>query len=110
MAFINLLLLLLMGHFLGDFALQNGRMAREKCPGPNHSLPWGYWLTAHGAIHGLIVALLTGIPLLGLAEWLVHMLIDWGKCRNFYRLPVDQSLHLASKAIWALLALVVFAV
>lgn len=110
MAFINLLLLLLMGHFLGDFALQNGRMAREKCAGPNHSLPWGYWLTAHGAIHGLIVALLTGIPLLGLAEWLVHMLIDWGKCRNLYRLPVDQGLHLFSKAIWTLLAIVVFAV
>ena len=54
--------------------------------------------------------LLTGVPLLGLAEWLVHMLIDWGKCRNLYRLPVDQSLHLFSKAIWALLALVVFAV
>ncbi|MEY4355981.1 MAG: hypothetical protein RLZZ89_1049, partial [Cyanobacteriota bacterium] len=25
-----------------------------------------------------------------------------------YRLPVDQSLHLLSKAIWALLAIVVF--
>ena len=98
----ELFLMLAMGHFLGDFGLQNNRMAREKCPGPGNSLPWGYWLTAHGAIHGLIVALLTGVPLLGLAEWLTHMLIDWGKCRSWYQLVPDQGLHLFSKLLWAL--------
>jgi hypothetical protein len=104
MTFFELFLLLVMGHFLADFALQSGRMAREKCPGPNHSLPWFYWLIAHGAIHGLIVALLSGVVWLGLAEWILHMFIDWGKCRNWYHLPVDQGLHLFSKAIWALAA------
>jgi hypothetical protein len=29
----NLLALLCMGHFLGDFGLQGDRMAQEKCPG-----------------------------------------------------------------------------
>ena len=61
MAFFNLFLLLAMGHFLGDFALQSDRMAQEKCAGTDPTLPWWIWLTAHGAIHGLIVAVLSGL-------------------------------------------------
>ena len=49
MAFFNLFLLLAMGHFLGDFALQSDRMAQEKCAGTDPTLPWWIWLTAHGA-------------------------------------------------------------
>ncbi|WP_315858014.1 DUF3307 domain-containing protein [Cyanobium sp. HWJ4-Hawea] len=30
MDFVDLLLILVMGHFLGDFALQSSRMAKEK--------------------------------------------------------------------------------
>jgi hypothetical protein len=63
-------------------------------------LAWGWWLTAHAACHGLIVALITGVPLLGLAEWVLHWLIDWGKCRKRYNLGVDQGLHLACKVLW----------
>jgi hypothetical protein len=107
MDFVDLFLILVMGHFLGDFALQSSRMAKEKCPGPNHSLPWGYWLTAHGAVHGLLVALFTGIPLLGLGEWILHILIDFGKCRDKYGLAVDQGLHLLSKLLWAVICIFV---
>jgi hypothetical protein len=53
----------------------------------------------------LIVALLTGVPLLGLAEWLAHMLIDWGKCRGWYQLLPDQGLHLFCKLLWTLACL-----
>jgi hypothetical protein len=49
---------------------------------------------------GLIVALITGVPLLGLAEWVLHWLIDWGKCQKRYNLGFDQALHLACKALW----------
>lgn len=104
-SWIDLALLLVMGHFLADFALQNDRMAVEKCPGKGVVLPWGWWLTAHAAIHGLLVALITGLPLLGLAEWLLHGCIDLGKCRDLYRLNVDQTLHLLSKLVWATLAI-----
>jgi hypothetical protein len=53
------------------------------------------------------VALITGVPLLGLAEAAAHGLIDWGKCLGRYSLPIDQGLHLLCKLLWlALLPLV----
>ena len=96
----GLFVLLAMGHFVGDFVVQNDRMAIEKCAGCDKTLPWGWWLTAHAACHGLIVALITGLPLLGLAEWVLHWLIDWGKCRQCYNLKIDQLMHLACKLAW----------
>jgi hypothetical protein len=99
----ELLAMLVMGHFLADFGLQNDRMAVEKCPGRSGPLPWQWWLTAHGAIHGLMVALITAEPLLGLAEWGLHSVIDLGKCRGRYGINTDQSLHLLCKLLWAAL-------
>ena len=93
----ELFALLAMGHFLGDFGLQNDRMAVEKCAGRDVTLAWQWWLTAHAAIHGFLVAVITGLPLLGLAEWLAHALIDFGKCRCRFSLFVDQCLHLGTK-------------
>ena len=101
---LNLFLLLAMAHFLADFGLQNDRMAVEKCPGKGVTLPWQWWLWSHAAIHGFFVAVLTGVPLLGLAEWLVHGLIDIAKCRKAYSLKADQVLHLLTKLLWAALA------
>jgi hypothetical protein len=101
----NLFALLAMGHFLGDFGLQGDRMASEKCPGRGTTLGWGWWLGSHAAIHGLLVALLTGLPLLGVAEWAVHALIDLGKCRGRYNLAIDQMLHLVCKLAWVLIVL-----
>jgi hypothetical protein len=101
----NLLALLAMGHFLGDFGLQGDRMASEKCPGRSVTLGWGWWLGSHAAIHGLLVGLLTGLPLLGMAEWGVHALIDLGKCRGSYNLAIDQTLHLVCKLVWLLIVL-----
>jgi hypothetical protein len=96
----SVLPLLWMAHFLCDFGLQSDRMAREKCPGCDATLPWGWWLTAHSAIHGLAVALLTGLPVLGLVEMAVHALIDHSKCAGRISLRVDQALHLLCKALW----------
>lgn len=100
---LSLLILLAMTHFLCDFALQSDRMAREKCPGHDVTLPWGWWLGSHCAIHGLGVALITDEPLLGLAETVVHAVIDRLKCAGLYRLAVDQALHLACKLIWVVM-------
>ena len=66
-------------------------MAVEKCPGKDVTLDWRWWLSAHAGTHGFVVALLTGIPLLGVAEMVVHSLIDFGKCRLGYKLIVDQG-------------------
>ena len=90
----NLLLVLVMGHFVGDFAFQSDRMATEKCPGHGKVLDWSWWLTAHAAIQGFLVAMIAGLPLLGLAEWLLHSYIDINKCRGYFRLAIDQSFNL----------------
>lgn len=100
----NLFLMLSMGHFVGDFGLQSDRMAVEKCAGRDHTLPWPWWLVAHAGIHGFLVAVITGLPQLGLAEWLVHALIDHLKCRGWFRLGPDQALHLLCKLGWTGLA------
>jgi hypothetical protein len=55
-----------------------------------------------------MVAVLTGIPVLGLAEMLAHGLIDFGKCRFGYKLIVDQALHWACKIIWVTSVMVLF--
>lgn len=93
-----------MGHCLGDFALQSDRMAREKCPGCGETLGWGWWLFGHAGVHGFLVALVTGLPLLGLAEWIAHGLIDLAKCRHLTGMAQDQGLHLFCKLIWAFVA------
>lgn len=100
---IQLFLVLVMGHFLGDFGLQSDRMALEKCRGRGKTLPWQWWLVSHAAIHGFLVSVVTGVAWLGLAEWLVHMVIDHGKCRHRYNLGVDQLLHIGCKVVWVVL-------
>jgi hypothetical protein len=89
-----------MTHFLCDFGLQSDRMAREKCPGCDDTLFWGWWMVSHASIHGLGVALLTDRPGLGLAEAVLHAGIDRMKCAGLYNLAVDQTLHLACKVLW----------
>jgi hypothetical protein len=101
----SLLLLLAMTHFLCDFGLQSDRMAREKCPGCDNTLFWGWWLAAHASIHGLGVALITGHPWLGLAEAVFHAGIDRMKCAGWFNLTVDQVLHLSCKVLWCVLLL-----
>lgn len=97
---LDLLILLIFGHFLADFPLQGEKMAVEKCPGKDVTLNWRWWLSAHAGTHGLVVSLLTGIPLLGVAEMISHGLIDFGKCRFGYKLIVDQAMHWGCKLIW----------
>jgi hypothetical protein len=96
----EMLLWLLLVHFLCDFGLQSDRMAREKCSGCDATLPWGWWLTAHASIHGLGVGVVTGSPSLALAELLLHALIDRLKCQRCYGITADQLLHLACKLLW----------
>ena len=103
---LDLLILLCLGHFLADYPLQGDRMAVEKCPGNDVTMDWRWWLTAHTATHGFVVALLTGVPLLGLAEMLAHFCIDYGKCRLRYSLALDQALHLLCKVVWLMIVLI----
>ena len=98
----ELLILLVLGHFLADFPLQSDRMAVEKCPGKDAVLDWRWWLAAHSATHGFVVAILTGAPFLGLAEMFFHASIDYCKCRFRYPIVADQLMHGACKVGWVL--------
>lgn len=100
---------MLVGHALGDFALQSDWMVQNKNPrkykkkAPDRrDLIWLHVLTAHALIHGGAVALATGSALLGVAETVAHWLIDYGKCNRHYGFHVDQFLHLGCKVVWAL--------
>lgn len=93
---------LIVGHALADYPLQGDFLARGK----NHKqpipgVPWQICLVSHALIQGGAVALVTGSVLLGVAETIVHILIDYGKCDGWYGFGVDQVLHLVSKAAWA---------
>lgn len=108
------LLALLMGHAVADFALQSDWMAKHKHPwmpidlktvppGQTPQVIWPYVLGAHGLIHGAAVWIVTGRWEFGLAESILHSLIDAGKCANRYGIHQDQGLHLLCKLLWWLL-------
>jgi len=108
--FIEVLFWLLVGHAVGDFALQTEGMVRSKNPGrrarassDRRELIWLHVLTAHALIHGGAVALATGVVWLGIAETICHWGIDYGKSKRLYGFHTDQLLHLACKLAWALI-------
>lgn len=98
--------LLICGHALGDFALQNDFVAKFKS---RHAAfytgetVWPYVLGAHSLIHGLIVFLITKNIYFGIAETLAHFLIDFVKCENKIGFHTDQWLHVCCKILWAVL-------
>jgi hypothetical protein len=92
--------MLVCGHALGDYALQNDFVAKNKAR--KGSIPgfWPYVLGSHALMHGMLVTIATGSTLLGMAETLAHALIDFGKCEGWFGINTDQLLHLGCKAVW----------
>jgi len=87
---------LLAAHWLADYPLQGDFLSKAKQSGPLRV----YHLIAHAGIQGAGVALVTGSLWLGLAEWIVHTLIDEAKVRGMTAFAQDQALHIACKALW----------
>ena len=83
-------------------------MALEKVPGLDVTLNWRWWLLSDSATHGLALALMTGLPLLGLAELRLYAIIGWSKSRFRFSLACDQVLHIACKCVWAMQVATVF--
>jgi hypothetical protein len=110
MTFLPLFGALIAAYALCDYPLQGDFLARAKNrAAPIPGVPWYQALGAHAIIHGGAVALLTGSPLLGLAEVLAHATIDDAKCTGKIGFNTDQTLHIACKAAWAALAVSVLA-
>lgn len=97
----NNLFLLIIGHYIADFGLQNEFTAKFKVPG---SAPfWFHILVSHCAIQALPVLLITQRWELALAEFVCHFAIDYNKCKGRLSFTQDQVLHLACKVCWWLL-------
>jgi hypothetical protein len=93
---------LLVGHALCDYPLQNDFLAKGKNHrSPLPGIPWYQCLFGHCVIHGGAVALVTGSVFLGVAETLVHGIIDHCKCEGRFGFNFDQVLHIWFKVLWA---------
>ena len=98
---IELLALLIGGHALADYPLQGDFLAKAKNhKAPIPGVPWYQALLAHSAIHGLVVGVITGSLWIGLAEFIVHNIIDYSKCDERISFNQDQLLHVLFKVIW----------
>ncbi len=107
---LELFFMLMAGHALADFSFQIDTMAKGKNrnrvdmsvvpPGQTYTPTWGYWMGSHSLIHGLMVAVITGIWWLGLAETIVHFVIDFAKCENWTGIHQDQMMHAICKVVW----------
>ena len=105
---IGLIVVMIFAHFLCDYPLQTDKIALGKCPGSEVAgVPWRYWMAGHCGTHALAVALITGLPLLGAAEFMAHFLIDTLKCKKKINLDIDQALHLTCKVIWGICAVAI---
>ena len=99
----------MIGHAVADYALQSDFLAvsknrptagSDRADQEEHWL-WIHALTAHCLIHAGAVWLVTGSASLGLAEFLLHWVIDYFKGRKKLSFNVDQFLHYGCKLVYA---------
>jgi hypothetical protein len=93
-------------HALADYPLQGEFLANGK----NRHTPlgksiWIYCLPSHSMIHAGFVFLVTGNLVLGMGEFLAHLVIDFLKCERKISFRIDQVLHCFCKVIWAYLSI-----
>lgn len=106
---IKIFLLLMVGHALADYPLQNDFLAKfksYKVASPIGTI-WPYCLTAHALIHAGAVWAITGSSFLAAIEFVLHWFIDLGKCADLYNFHVDQALHTFCKLLYAALLVLV---
>ena len=95
------LFLLLAGHAVADFSLQNDYVANAKNRNTPHGKDvWWMVLPAHALIHGAMVALVTGSVVLALLETIFHGMIDFAKCDGEIGYAADQIMHVVCKFVW----------
>lgn len=103
MSTLDLFALMVAGHAIADYPLQGDFLAKAKNRfAPIPGVPWYQALGAHAIIHGGFVLAITGCLTLGIAETIIHFLIDDAKCRGRISYNTDQFLHVAYKVAWAL--------
>lgn len=94
---------MLVGHAVADTYLQPGWLSQLKRD-PELRIKLTA-LAVHGFAHCIPVAVATRSPLLTLAEFVLHPLIDHLKARGWYGMYVDQTLHVLCKVAWVAVVL-----
>ena len=99
----KIFIVLIMVHYLCDFALQNDFVAKFKAIRINgeYNPIWYHCLTAHCAIHSLGVYVFTESLWLSALMFVTHFIIDQSKCLNKLTFNQDQALHFIVIAIIA---------
>lgn len=109
-AFLIIFAALVVAHALFDYPLQGDFLSKAKNrANPLPGVPWYQAMGAHAAIQGGAVWFLTGLIWLGLAEAVIHFVVDDLKCRNVISFNTDQGIHIGCKALWAAVALAYYA-
>ena len=91
----EILFVLLLVHYLCDFALQNDFVAKFKAMkiDGEYNPIWYHCLTAHCAIHSLGVYLVANSIWLSIVMFVTHFVIDQTKCLGKLTFNQDQGLH-----------------
>lgn len=98
---------LAVGHALADYPLQGDFLSKAKNRrAPIPGVPWYQAMGAHALIHAGFVAAITGIWWLGALEFIVHAGCDDAKCQGEIGFNTDQVFHLACKAAWVFIVMV----
>lgn len=121
----EIIIFLIVAHFLCDYPLQGNYMAMAKNRHDYIKVPipedwpyedkydgmvekkwkeWPWVLSGHATIHGGAVYLITGLWYLALLEIIIHGIIDDKKCAEDLTYNQDQAVHIACKVVWAIIA------
>lgn len=104
-----LLFVLLGAHSFFDYAGQGDFMAKAKnASAPIPGVPFWHALISHSVIQGAAVAFITGLPVLGIAEMVIHGITDHLKCLGKISFTTDQAIHVLCKVAWVIAATVYF--
>lgn len=109
-----LLFALIIGHAFADFPLQGKFLAIRKnrhiksidYTGDSPPQLWIYCLSAHALVHaGTAWLILAGFGVAtavvyAFIEFVLHWVIDFGKCEKWTNFHQDQALHVLSKAVY----------
>src|SRR4051812_10140386 len=103
---------LLIGHMLADYPLQGDFLAIHK--NRHVSLPgsdvypdklWFHCLLGHSMIHAGFVWIISGQLIFGIAEMVLHFVLDFAKCERWTSYTADQVLHALCKAAYVALVM-----
>lgn len=101
----KMLFLLLAAHALCDYPLQGDFLSKAKNRlAPINGVPWYQAMAAHALIHAAAVYLITGSAVCAVAEFNLHVAIDDSKCAGRFGYNADQTLHIACKILWVIVA------